>query len=709
MKCGMPFLWPIGATALLCAAGASGASKHGLTLARDGKPTATLVLSQEPTRAAQLAAFELQWHVKEISGATLPIIRGDEKAEGVRVLVGESAASRALGLKGDDFKAQEYLVRFMPNTLVLMGKDKVEDAPGRADASAVDYAAYATWPGLWEEQGTLYAAYEFLEKFCGVRWLNPTDTGTLLPKKPTLTVKGSEVRRAPFFHFRGGTFVDRNLETYDAHIGLWPAGSEGLKDYEAAAYAELRKQFPNPGQYLHAKRARIRLFLHRMRAGGEKANCNHSLYGYYDRFWKKNPKNPDAFEAEHPDWFAQGYEGQPPQMCYTSPGLIKQVAQDARDYFDKGGDPKRGFIWGENFFAVEPMDNSSFCKCATCQPLLGKDEPRAAYSVGRASDYFFNFVNEVAKEVKKTHPHKRVSTLAYMTHAWPPKKITLDPYVAVQFCFVSNRAPWWPKEYQNDLNALDAWAQEARHSGRPLYLWLYYTFPVEVANNGKFHCFPGFFAHTIAEQFKLFHKIGIRGMFHCGYGQEVEAYVTFKLMDDPTLDVDDLLDGYFTGLYGSAAKPMRKLYEEIERAYCNPKSYPEDIASGKRSSHQNVKLAWEHLGTAERMEKLGKLLDKAKSEAKTDTEKQNVGLFEKAVWNYMTAGRNTYAKRMSAPIPSVKAPRVPAANGDVVKVDWSKAAPLGGTWFDRGQDKPAPRPLAGRIAHDGEFLYLELT
>ncbi len=40
---------------------------------------------------------------------------------------------------------------------------------------------------------------------------------------------------------------------------------------------------------------------------------------------------PTLFEGRHADWFAQGYEGTPPQMCYTNPGLIQQVAQDARD------------------------------------------------------------------------------------------------------------------------------------------------------------------------------------------------------------------------------------------------------------------------------------------------------------------------------------------------------------------------------------------
>jgi len=132
---------------------------------------------------------------------------------------------------------------------------------------------------------------------------------------------------------------------------------------------------------------------------------------------------------------------------------------------------------------------------------------------------------------------------------------------------------------RRSLEALAEWAAERKISGRQLGLWLYYAFPREGAINGGFHCFPGFFAHTISKQMKLFQKYGIYGMFHCGYGQEVEAYVTFRLMDDPSLDIEILLDEYFTCMYGNASRPIKKLYERIEETYCSPESY-----------HANVKI-----------------------------------------------------------------------------------------------------------------------
>ena len=109
------------------------------------------------------------------------------------------------------------------------------------------------------------------------------------------------------------------------------------------------------------------------------------------------------------------------------------------------------------------------------------------------------------------------------------------------------------------------------------------------------------------------------------------------------------------------------------------------------------------------MDGYGKLVAGARELASTEREKSNVGLFEKAVWDYMVAGREQYTTRMSAPIPSLTAPRVPVAGGDPARVQWRRAVNMGGTWFQRGGNTASPRRFGGRLAHDGQFLYLELS
>ena len=218
----------------------------------------------------------------------------------------------------------------------------------------------------------------------------------------------------------------------------------------------------------------------------------------------------------------------------------------------------------------------------------------------------------------------------------------------VQYCFACNRLNFDRASYEHEVELLKEWRQA--YPGRTLYLWLYYTFPVEVANNGRFHCFPGFFARTVGEQFALFRQYDYRGAFHCGYGQEVEAYVTYRLMDDPSLNLDTLLDEYFTRQYGPAAGPMRKFYETVEQAYGDPANYPEAIATGKIEGHhhQTEEVAWGYLGNAKRMETLGKLMEEAKAAAQTAEQKQRVALFELGVWDYMAAGRKQYLEHVKS-------------------------------------------------------------
>ncbi|MFH0797736.1 MAG: DUF4838 domain-containing protein [Candidatus Omnitrophota bacterium] len=831
-------------------------TQQSMTLVQDGQPVATIVLAKEPTRAAALAAAELQEHIRKITGAKVPVVTDDSTPSGIRILVGESAATRELGLKSADFKSQEYLIRAYPDTLVLMGRDKPDlvlsgdtvavsgkpqwvegkfgkalafdgtndalavkdsgftDDKGTMDAwvnfaaaandggtifrldgepwtyhivhrqgNSINYISYESkngtsgnvmsapltegwhhvvathdakagkmelfidgrsqgtanyvqttcrnrtlwigggaaaigekignafaglidevrvsaaviapasgWavtpcavddnivallrfnagkglpkrdktlqqvlrepplPNFYDEQATCYAVYDFLERFCSVRWFNPTDSGTICPQTKTLTVNVSTVRRAPAFAMRIYNMTYGDYEIRDASMGtLWPRGTDGYNAWETAAWAETHKRFPDAGQYAGpyalAKRRAIELFMHRMRRGGEMNYCGHSFYGYYDRFWRDGANKSKFFVEKRPDYFAKGYEGagEPPQLCYTNRGLIEQVAADARAYYDGKGAEIGLTRQLPNMFEVEPMDNTQFCKCPECQKWLNADEEKSVFfSNGRHSDYFFNFVNEVARELHKTHPDKYVSTLAYMSHAATPESVKMEHNVSVQFCFACNRLVYDRPSYEHELNLLEAWGKET--GTRPVYLWLYPLFPWSNAQGGNYHCFPGFFAHAIGEQFKLFYRYGYRGMYSDGYGQEVEAYLTDKMMDDPTLEVDRILNDYFQGLYGAAATPMKQIYLNIEKIYSDPKNYPPEIATGKIEGHhhQTEEIAWGWLGTEEHMKELGGLMEQARAAASTEIEKQRVALFDKGVWQYMLAGRTNYIEK----------------------------------------------------------------
>ncbi len=504
-----------------------------------------------------------------------------------------------------------------------------------------------------------------------MRWYAPTELGVVCPHRPTLTVQGADLRRAPAMEHR------------------WIAGAQ--------------LYMPGPPETVPGRDRHI--WMLRMRIGGKNITVGHSFYGYYDRFLK-----------DHPDWFAQGYPGQPPQMCYTNPEFIKQVVQDANDYFDGKG-AKPGASVADDVFGVVPMDNSSWCKCPRCQAELNRaQEKNPQFNNGLASDYIYNFTNQVAREVRKTHPDKWIGQLAYSTYAYYPSHVKVEPNIQVQMC-LHTRNWWCPSMEVNDRKVLREWS--VNEPGRPRYLWIYYCFPALNATSGQYHYFPGYFAHQVVGQMALYHQAGIRGFMlenssECGESylmDQLEFYVTFRLADDPQLDGNKLIDEFFTRYYGAAAGPMKELYCRIEDTFTSPKCYPAAIQTSPAHQHQNEDLAWGSLGTEKRMAEWAKLVEQAKAVARTPEEKARVALWEKGQWDYMVAGRKQYETHKvgrSQPPPQVSVPRLAApAGGDPAKVDWSQAADLKG-WCGLSGDA-TDRQLQTRIAHDGRYLYLQLT
>ncbi|MBI4024531.1 MAG: DUF4838 domain-containing protein [Verrucomicrobia bacterium] len=663
-----------------------------LTLVENGQPRSSVVIAKQATRAARLAAFDLQYHVQKITGATLPIeevpsaegrVTSGKTANGpIRILVGESQATVDLGLKSADFKPQEYLVKFLPETLVLMGRDK-------DDRGEMNYATGAGFPDIADEQGTCYAVYDFLERYCGVRWYLPTDLGITFTPTKTLTVAGADLRRAPAMKYR-----------YN-HMGYaYPLDLAG---------DTVRGKEPIPA----LPRREHHLFYCRNRLGGENHAANHSFYGFYDRFWQKNPKNEAVFEGEHRDWFAQGYpaDEKPSQMCFANEGFIKQVVQDARDYFDGKGKKHAAVAEGDDF-ALVPMDSGNWCKCAACQAELLKEatQGKGQFSTNLASDYIFGFINKVAREIKKSHPTKYVSTLAYWDYAYPPTRVKLEPNIKLEMCLHTRAWGYSQKIKENDLALFKQWTEHKDHP--PLYLWLYYCFPSLGAAQGQWRTFPGFFAHHIVEQMKRFHQAGIRGLkYEPSYLaderqspllDQLEFHVTWKLADDPTLDGNALIAEFFKRYYGPAAEPMRKFYTRAEQIYNDPANYPDNRGV-------NAETCWKYLGTKERMAELGRLMAAAQQAvaAGTAVEKERVALFERGLWKYMQAGSEDYWTKAKIPSPTARAPRAPAPpDGDPSKLDWSKGAVLSGWRSITGE--PASRKIEGRLLHDGLNLYLRL-
>ena len=580
-----------------------------LKIAENANALVDIYVEAKSTYDLSYSVQDLIYHLEKMTGAKFKIVKSPLSERKVIRIANDPS-----------LKEQEVLVKVTPNGVELLGSDHVE-----------------------------YAIYDFLKYFCGCSWLDPTEAGEIIPKKPSLKVKCGTRRDLPYTLSRRNSGI---FTTYDPL--LWRTGTPGWTNYVKTAYSASYKK----GGIKEAIKAmnffRTR-FKRRMKAQGRNATANHSFYWFNDRFLNKN--DPRFIEFR-PEFFAKGYTRKedanknpediysdwdprkaPPQMCYSNEELFKQTLVDIRAYFDNGGYTNKytnvgfaGPVWGKDTYCLEPHDNEAFCRCDDCKKQYQSERAKER---GHHSDYWFRFVNRVAKEIAKTHPGKKISTLAYGSGREAKPTFKLEPNVVVHFCYSGNRQPNGTlKRKQEDI--LRDW-----HKAYPdnvFGVWLYNCFPMErTVRPGGFNCFPGFFGATLAEEYKFLKEMNVKDIiFNCGMNDDFESFLTFRLMWNPDEDYEKLKDEWFSS-FGAAEEPIRKFYDIVEERFTNPKNYPE------KSGHQSVLIAWGYLGTTKVMNELNLLMLKAEKMADTPLAKARVANWRAAVWEYMLEGKRQKA------------------------------------------------------------------
>ena len=596
-------------------------------------PSADIVVAPDAVDSTRFAAQELADHLSRVTETSHAIVTNRTPGR-VAIYVGFSPDVAAAGFSTNALAPQAFTIAFRKDAVYLFGVDEGANRDFRE----------LPWMFHFEHHATLYAVYDFLRDWCGVEWYDPTDAGTGFSANPKLTVKGPDVLRAPFVRGR-----DPGPVTGVTNSELWRRNTSGWTNYLKTAYASCWAAAKDDNEAFRAVERRKKLFNLRMKGGGDYMHVNHSFYGWYERFLQKGHKN---FEAYHPDWFAQGYANkkgargeitaewdgthEPPQLCYSHPGVIAQVVKDAREYFDNGGITKRvrnagwlGWQWGRDSFCLEPMDNSAFCRCPRC---VVQYEPQKREEHGEFSRYWFTFVNAVAVELAKSHPDKKLTTLAYGARDALPQGLTIAPNVNVHFCFSFNRTPYSRKGFERQVRQMKEW--HVAYPDRDVGLWLYPCFPQERTQLwGGFHCFPGYYAKTLAWEFRLFKELNVRAnIFNCGFCDNFENFLTYRWMWDPDEPLEKLTDTFFAQ-YGTAAEPMRKFYDLVEETYCNPSNYPPDVV------HQDEMIAWGRLGTERVMRRLAAFANAAfASPDLTPVQKARLANWRAGVWDYMRQG-----------------------------------------------------------------------
>ena len=656
------------------------AGKGSVEIARDGKSTAVVVVAHNPTRPAQWAAKEFAYHVRKITGAELPMLTDDDPAvqnAPFRVLIGESAETKKLGLSNADFKVQEYLIQTRDKTLILMGRDAEEHGP-------ITYEQSGYWPtkGDWRTVfflpvGTAYAVDTFLEKFCGVRWYMPGDIGEVCPKQSTLTATDLNFRTLPWSRYRWSS-----RQTYRDPFKFY-----GWKQPDERVCMPVRD---------------LALWMFRMKIGGSPYACNHAFTQYYERFGK-----------EHPGWWKDGKPSDHyPHPDYANPELVRQAAQDAIAFFSTGKKPPGATAEGD-YFAIMPNDGKDGLIWSAAGERLRNNDPerQAGYSCGWASDFVFQMVNTAAHVVREKYPDKWITCAAYAGYSMPPKILTvLEPNVSVQRCSFLDSA-FAPAQWKWETENLTDWSKHTKE----LYVWEYYL----TQWFHQFQAFPVVYPRHVARSIQFLRETGVRGMFFEASAAKLPTasisdgalanpaedllnhYVTWKLLSDGSEDVEKLLDEFYPLFFGPAAAPMKEFFTLLESRWLAAEVVASKLADDRKY--------WEVMCTTEVLDKLQQCIERAQQATPEEPYRTRVAMMDRAIFRFMrrhfAEHRQLYTarRRISCPVAS----KPPLIDGILQDLCWKNATASGP--LNSATDSPLLVTSSFRIAHDAKNLYLAIA
>lgn len=356
-------------------------------------------------------------------------------------------------------------------------------------------------------RGTIYAVFTFLEDFVGCRWWS--SSASSIPVRPTLAVGDIDMQYVPTLEYRESFWSD-------AFNGDW---------------AVRNKCNGNSHQLSDSQ-------------GGK-----HIYQGFVHTFYSLIP--PATYFKEHPEWFSE-INGkrlhEHKQLCLTNEAMKAELIKNLKVQLRSNP--------AATIASVSQNDWHGNCTCTKCV-AVDKEEGSPAGSLLR-------FVNDVAHDIEEEFPNVAISTLAYQYTRKPPRLVKPRPNVIVRLCSIECSFSK-PLEHERNKTFRDDIVGWSKICNR-MYIWDYVT-------NFRHYFRPHPNLRVLGPNIRFFADHGVKGIFEQGAYTtvgaemaELRAWVLAKLLWDPRLDDEKLIDEFLTGYYGPAGKHIRQYLDVIHDA-----------------------------------------------------------------------------------------------------------------------------------------------
>ena len=544
-------------------------------LIKNGKLNCNIVVPAGSSKVAIFAGKELQKFLSKSFSKRIPLIRKTENNK-ISIVIASNKKAAEYGIDVNKIPRDGFAIKTIGNKIIIAGQDDPKVDP----ASALKQ--YSMWKHYYQ-RSTLYGAYDFLERFIGVRFYFPGEIGTIIPKHQSLSLPSIDIVDAP--------------------------------DYVSRTYS-VNEQWMKKKQLSPQATQMRRLNTYRLRYPTDYIPNCHGLNarGYLKRFGKT-----------HPEYFALMSNGKralssfrSPQLCYKS-GVANEIFEDAKAFLTGKSAASRnivtkwGPVWGQasakkGYYNIMPQDSLIPCHCPRCKPALDKG-PHAL------SNSIWDFFIDVAAKLKKEGIPGHITTMAYAQYKYIPEREIPDNLIVK----VAVRGPWQehlPKVQEPEDKLVKRWSQKV---GGKLELWNY-------ANKFSSLDLPGIPSFTpkcIGSYYKK-QKKNILGAYlesesDSFYYHYLNYYVFEKVCWDTSTNVDKLLAEHYQLMYGPAAGIMKDIFETFEYKWTRDIfGTPYDTPLGPKTASASDYKIWEHIYSPAVIKNLADKFNKAEVAAQND-------------------------------------------------------------------------------------------
>lgn len=364
--------------------------------------------------------------------------------------------------------------------------------------------------------GTEYAVSELLHRL-GVRWYMPGDFGEVVPQQKTIAFPAVEVQQRPDFRIRNW-------------LGYAPPAESALE------YRWKIRNKLNPTVNLIA------------------APQDGSVGGFL----------PADTEQTNPQALALGPDG---KRIKTLPNLshpqgVEVVARAMKEHF-RAHPEETSFGISLDDGLPRDFDPATVRRNLGFPEMLGRPGVSAEVS---CTEEWIEFVNRVAREVRREYPDHIITTTGYANRNSPPHGVTVEENVWLLFAAIWSdtfHAFDDPKSWQmaRQGQMLRQWREVCPHIFMYNYAYATITSAGTPVPLSRKHC----------RDLPLLKQWGIVGFLDEWRAVHAESgiyprYLRAHLMWDAGLDADALLAEFFADWYGQAAQPARAFWDALERA-----------------------------------------------------------------------------------------------------------------------------------------------